>query len=75
MLFQEPKMEFIHLTKTEIMTGTGAGYTICQKVLGSDVGCKTYANGAYPSISAEDACSTAWCQTNSEATSYEEFNA
>ncbi len=38
MLLREPKVEFVHLEQIDTTDTSGAGYTVCEKVTGVNVG-------------------------------------
>lgn len=71
MLFQEPRVEYVELMSTEITTKTGPGYTVCQRVFTSDVGCQVWGGN----VSAAELCEESNCDTSSNAANYTQYNA
>lgn len=72
MVFQEPKVEFVELMSADINTLTGPGYTVCQRIATTDVGCfEMYGDADAPD---EIVCPET-CMTNSQAQNWQEFNA
>lgn len=63
MFFQEPKVQIVNLEFSNTIATSGSGYTICEKVSGSNVSCSEYRPGS--NITQSELCEDYKCDTSS----------
>ena len=66
MILQKPIVEFVQLNGASILADTGAGYTICQKITGTNVSCEGLESGS--NITYAEVCGSWTCD---EASNFE----
>lgn len=63
MIMEEPVVEFVEMQSPIVCVETGAGYTICQKITGTNVSCEGLEEGS--NISYSEVCGIWTCDEDS----------